>query len=375
MIAELNKPKAINWTVTLSKEDKNPYGGYAIKNLLKDIFPGASIGSYRTPVYSQVNNAVESNTAYIIFSPEFNPSKVDKAELYNYVKKGNYVFVSTNSFQKTFLDSFKLATNTRFTMVSTDSTSVNFVNPSLKAKENYAFLRSTIDQYFSKIDTGLTVVLGNNNYDEINFIKIAVGQGAYFIHANPVCFSNYFLVYKDNADYAAKALSYIPANVSKLYWDEFYKTGRGGPTTPLRVFLMNEYLRWALRLALIGMIIYVLFQIKRKQRIIPVIEPLKNTSLDFIKTVASVYFNERNNNSIAAQKINYFLEFIRHRFHIATHFLDEDFKQQLGRKSGLDQDTVNDLVSLMINVSAQAQVSDNVLLSLNNKIDNFYKKL
>jgi hypothetical protein len=170
-------------------------------------------------------------------------------------------------------------------------------------------------------------------------------------------------------------LSYIPANVSKLYWDEFYKTGRGGPTTPLRVFLMNEYLRWALRLALIGMVIYVLFQIKRKQRIIPVIEPLKNTSLDFIKTVASVYFNERNNNSIAAQKINYFLEFIRHRFHIATHFLDEDFKQQLGRKSGLDQDTVNDLVSLMINVSAQAQVSDNVLLSLNNKIDNFYKKL
>ena len=145
IIAELNKPKAINWTVTLSKEDKNPYGGYAIKNLLKDIFPGASIGSYRSPVYSQVNNAVESNTAYIILSPEFNPSKVDKAELYDYVKKGNYVFLSANSFQKTFLDSFKLATNTRFTMVSTDSTSVNFVNPSLRAKENYAFLRSTID--------------------------------------------------------------------------------------------------------------------------------------------------------------------------------------------------------------------------------------
>ena len=34
---------------------------------------------------------------------------------------------------------------------------------------------------------------------------------------------------------------------------------------------------------------------KRKQRIIPVIEPLKNSTVDFVHTVASVYFNAKDN--------------------------------------------------------------------------------
>jgi hypothetical protein len=375
LIAELNKPKEIDWRVTLSKDDKIPYGGYAVKSILKEIFLQAFIGSYETPAYNQVNNSSDKNTAYIILSPAFSPSRPDKEELDKYVRRGNYVFVAADQFQKVFLDSFKLVTNTRFTLVSKDSTSVNFVNPALKAKTDYTFLRGTIDQYFSKIDTANTVVLGNNSFGEINFIKIPFGKGAYFINANPVCFSNYFLIYNDNASYAAKALSYIPANVSKIFWDEYYKPNKGGAATPLRVFLMNEYLRWALRLALIGMAIYVLFQVKRKQRIIPVIEPLKNTSLDFVKTVASVYFNDKNNNGIAEQKINYFLDFIRQRFNISTQALDETFKQQLIRKSGVDNESIDELINLLVKVPEQHYVSDSLLMKLNNKIDNFYNQV
>ncbi|MEJ7677787.1 MAG: hypothetical protein WKG06_07955 [Segetibacter sp.] len=65
---------------------------------------------------------------------------------------------------------------------------------------------------------------------------------------------------------------------------------------------------------LAGLLLYVLFEMKRRQRIIPVITPLKNSTLDFVKTVASVYYNEKDNNGIADKKVNYFLEFVRSRF-------------------------------------------------------------
>jgi hypothetical protein len=50
--------------------------------------------------------------------------------------------------------------------------------------------------------------------------------------------------------------------------------------SPMRFILNNPPLRYAWYLLLLGLLIFVLFNAKRKQRIVPVIEPLKNTSLD-----------------------------------------------------------------------------------------------
>ena len=169
-------------------------------------------------------------------------------------------------------------------------------------------------------------------------------------------------------------MSYIPANVSTVFWDEYYKLGPAGASTPLRFLLSNEYLTWALRLALVGLVLYVLFQMKRRQRIIPVIEPLRNTTLDFIKTVANVYFNSRDNNSIAQKKATYFLEFIRQRFNLSTQNLSDDFAEQLSRKSGVEKDNVLQLLELIKKLPS-ATVSDTALIVLNNKIDHFYKQV
>lgn len=371
---ELNKPKPIDWTVSLSNSKKAPYGGYIINDRLKDLFPNSKISSFRTPVYEQLNNFNKEKTAYLLLGPSFELSKADMDEMKNYVVNGNYVFLAYGNYPKSFLDSFKLKTDTRFSITGKDSTSINFVNPALKAKAGYTFLHSTLDDYFSGIDTALHLVLGINDNGKPNFIKMPYGAGAFFVHTNPICFSNYFLLHHDNASYAAKAMSYIPQDVSDIYWDEYYKQGRGGASTPLRFLLSNDYLRWALRIALIGMILYVLFQLKRKQRIIPVIAPLRNTSLDFIKTIASLYFNAKDNNGIADKKINYWMDFVRHRFNISTQVLNEEFVNYLSRKSGIEKREINELIVLIAEISSK-QVNDNLLLMLNNKIDNFYKQV
>lgn len=374
VLTELNKPQPIDWTVSLSQIHKSPYGGYIVSQRLKDIFPNSNIQSYRTPLYEQINNYDDSNTAYILIGASFNPSKEDINELKNYVVTGNYAFLSYQSMPKSFLDSFNIKTSTRFTFETKDSTSINFVSPAVKSPRNYTFLRSTIDEYFSKIDTSYTIVLGTNDRGDANFIKIPYGDGAFFIHINPLCFSNYFLLNGDNAVYASKALSFIPAKVSRIYWDEYYKLGRGGADTPLRFLLSNEYLRWALRVAMIGMILYVLFQMKRKQRIIPVIEPLKNSTLDFVRTVSGVYFNAKDNRGIAEKKISYWLEFVRNRFNLSTHLLDGDFAEQLSKKSGVKKEEIQQLLGIINGISTK-QVNDPLLLTLNNSIDNFYKQV
>jgi hypothetical protein len=56
-----------------------------------------------------------------------------------------------------------------------------------------------------------------------------------------------------------------------------------GASTPLRFFLTNDFLRWALRLSVFGLILYILFEMKRRQRVIPVITPLRNSTVRFCK--------------------------------------------------------------------------------------------
>ena len=375
IVAEINKPQPVDWTVTLSNTDKNPFGGFIVYNQLKHIFPNARIQADRTSVYQHINNSLETNAAYIIMCAAYRPASTTTAELKKYARKGNYIVVSADWLYTPFLDSLGVEAQSPVSLKPKDSTSVNFVNKALKARQSYTFIKGTIDRYFSKIDTAKTIVLSTNNKGRPVYIKIPYGRGAFFIHAAPVCFSNYFLLFKNNASYASKALSYIPAGVQHVYWDEREKSGPEGPQTPFRFFLSNEYLRWALRLSLIGMMLYVLFEMKRRQRIIPIIEPLKNSTLDFVKTVAGVYFNEKNNKSIADQKIAYFLEFIRSRFGLSTNEIDRDFAEQLHRKSGLNKDEIADLTNSITAVSENNIITNHTLLNLNRNIDNFYKEL
>ncbi len=373
VVAEINRPKPVDWTVTLSNADKNPYGGFIVYSQLQHIFPASVISSNRNSVYQQINNTEETNTAYIIMGAAYRPASTTTTELKNYVSKGNYVIASADWFYTPFLDSLGVEADRFVTLAAKDSTSVNFVNKALKTTKNYTFFRGTIDQYFSKIDTAKAIVLSTNNKGRPVYIKIPYGRGAFLLHSAPLCFSNYFLLHKHNASYASKALSYLPATVQRVYWDEHEKLGVEGPQTPFRFLLSNEYLRWALRLALIGMILYVLFEMKRRQRIIPIVEPLKNSTLDFVKTVAGVYFNEKNNKEIADQKTTYFLEFIRHRFNLASHDMNHDFTEQLHRKSGVNKDDLTTLINIIVAVSENKNITDHTLLNLNRNIDNFYK--
>jgi len=373
IVFEITKPKPIDWSETLSKEDKNPYGSYILFHQLKDIFPNVVINSYRLPVYNQLNNFSDSNSAYLLIDPELTFSEPDVDAILSYAANGNYVFISAEAMNKNFLDSLHINTSRRLTSKNFDSVRLNFSNPHLHASDDYKFHRFTIDGYFDKFDTTTAIVLGSNQFNDADFLRINYGNGAFFVHAAPICFSNYFMLTQNNADYSAKALSYLPQNVKQIFWDEYYKLGPEGSQNPLRFILTNRYLKWAYRIALITVIIFVFFEMKRRQRIIPVIEPLRNSTLDFVRTVGGVYFHQHNNKNIAEKKIQYFFEFIRSHFYLSTVYLDDEFIRSLSKKSGITESGARDLINYVSLVSASESIADSELLELNTRIDSFYK--
>lgn len=373
IIAEVNKPEQPDWSISFSEAKKTPYGSYILYHELKNIFSSAKINTYREPLYNKLHGKEFENTALVLISLNIMPGELDIKEAIKYAENGNYIFISASHFSKSFLDTLGL-TIKRSSFFNYKDSIYNFVNPALKADQGYSTDKSYFDQYslgISKPDS--TVILGVNGHKEPNFVRVNVGEGAFFIHTDPFCFTNYFMLHKNNSEYTSKALSYLPSDVTDIMWDEYYKLGRDGARTPLRFFLSNTYLRWALWLAVIGLLLFVLFEMKRKQRIIPVIDPLRNTTLDFVKTVANVYFNQKDNAGIANKKIIHWMEFIRQHFFMSTQELDAEFKELLSKKSSVGKKEIQRIIDYYFFIQNNT-VSDSLLMHINNTIDNFYKQ-
>ena len=113
---------------------------------------------------------------------------------------------------------------------------------------------------------------------------------------------------------------------------------------------------------------------KRRQRIIPIIEPLKNSTVEFANVVGQVYYEQRNNMNIAQKMIIFFYEHLRTKYYLKTNPLDNEFIERLSQKTGIELSFARELIGHIKYVLVQHQVGDHELIRLNQLIEQFYKK-
>jgi hypothetical protein len=366
LVAQFNKPKPTDWSTTLSSNDKIPFGTYILYNRITDIFPGAKVKTFREPVYNVIDDENIENGTYMIIGDDIDIDTNDYVQLKKYIEKGNDVFIAANTFSGELAKILKINTeNDR-----SPATRIGFINN--QWKDNlYDVDKYSSNGYFADFDTAKAVVLGNNQYHHFNYIRFPMGKGNLYLNANPQMFTNYSLLQDMGAAYSSIALSYVK-NSKNLYWDQYYTLGREGAESPMRVFLQNNSLRWAFYIAIFSLLVFVLYEMKRRQRIIPIIPPLNNTTVEFAGIVGQVYYEQRNNGNIAQKKAAYFLEHIRSTYNIRTQVFDEEFITTLSQKSGAKPELVKDLANQITHVNITSQISDNELIDLNRNIEQFY---
>jgi len=372
VLVEYNQPKPVIWTPTYARDDKIPFGTYVLYHQINDIFPGSEIRNFREPAYNVINDHDINYATYIIICEDINLNEYDIKKLMEFIKKGNDVLISANSFSALFSKKFHIETDADYQSGSKPD-SIHFVNQYLNKNKRYALRKKSYSVYFSEIDTARAVSLAQNQSGQSTLVRYKTGKGALYLNTNSEQFTNYSLLKPDGADYASKVLSHLK-NSKTILWDEYYTKGREGEESMMRVFLRNASLSAAYYITLVSLIIFVFYQMKRRQRIIPVIEPLQNSTLDFVNVVGQVYYEQRNNQNIAEKKILFFLEHLRTLYFVRTNPLNEEFIQQLSQKTGINYPFVQEVVEQINYISAQKHVNDQELIKLNHLIEQFYIK-
>ena len=378
------KNRELDERITLRRQDKIPYGTYVAYRNLKYIFPQASISVNRNePGYWDSLSNYESGQAIIVITDQFSPFDDELKRLISFAESGNDVFISS-PYISTSADKL-LGCSSRANSLSTDGTEpgkeieFSLTDPPFAGNSVYNYPGMSEGGYFTSIDTSTTEILGYDKAKRPVFIHLRAGTGNFYVHLEPLAFSNYFLLHKKNIGYYEKALSVIGPGVRKLVWDEYYlnrQTGRNREQKKgwLTVLLRYPGLRAALLTAMITLLLYVLFEMRRKQRYIPIMTKPKNDSMDFVKTIGRLYYDKGDHRNLSRKMGSYFLEYVRNRYKLPTGRLDDDFVKALQYKSGSDESTIRGIISFIRYAEDAPLITNRELTDFHKQLENFYQK-
>lgn len=378
VFAQIFKPKPLDWTESFSADSKIPYGGYLLHEYLPSLFPVQDITQNRTPIFNYADT-LNPQKNWIFINKSFGLDGFETDILLSQIQQGAHVFIAARTYQNAFRDTLDIATTFNNpllgggSILDDDTARVHFTNPALQTSTGYPYYKSTTQTHFSTIDSSQAVTrLGENEDGNTIFLKIDIGEGSLYLHSNPTLFTNYFVRDEKGAEYAAKALSYLPDQT--IIWDEYYKDVNRQDGSVVRYVVSEENLRRAWMLSIVGLLLFMIFRAKRKQRVIPEITPPENSSIEFAKTIGDLYMEKGDHKLIADKKIRFFFDYIRTNLRLDTDEETTQLTRDIANRSGIDHSKIEAIFDVIEITSSKENISAKELKLLTDRIDQFYNK-
>jgi hypothetical protein len=374
MVTEIMRPKPLSWKSSFTANDKIPFGAYVIFEELTSLFKNATIEKINKDPYAFLKDSLyPSKSAYVFINDNISIDKQQLKVFKNYVAAGNTIFISARNFGQVIRDSLLTESTQDYAIIEANLKPL-FFNSNLTQDSIPKFKKGVYKAVFTTIDTVNTKALGYYEMEEeasvetLNYISMSFGKGTFLFHTLPEAFSNYYLLDGNNR-YAAQVLSYIDADT--IYWDTYLKSGRKIVDAPMRFVFNHKALQWAYYTFILGILLFVIIKGKREQRIIEVVVPFENTSIEFTKTIGDLYFQHKDFGNIIAKQITYFLEGVRSKYYLDTTDLNSNFIEKLALKSSTPIEKTTKLIDLITRLKQKTVYNEQDIIALNKQIEDF----
>lgn len=364
---------------SFASKDKKAGGAYAAVKMLPSLFGNRPVQILTKPFtrsYDKDDELKRTGNVYILVADELFATEQDVADMLSYAMNGNELFIAVNKPDPVLAKKLELKVVDGENHQDEASVSVqSYHDMSIPFVASFRYNGMVSGSYFSGMDSSFTTVLGTNYKGKPNFVRIEYGRGRIFLLLNPYTFTNYFVLHNNNNEALAHQLSYMDQVAANVYWDDYYPaqhSARSGAFTEWQVLMRYPAMRWALWLTVLLMLLYVIFESKRRQRIIPDKPMLANTSLEFVDALGQLYYQQHDNYNLAHKMILHLLEYIRNRYYINTNVLNDQFVEALSRKASMPDSDIRELLGMIDHIQQAGTLSDEYLRDFYKCIQLFY---
>ncbi|MBD3903685.1 hypothetical protein NAL32_01305 [Chryseobacterium sp. Ch-15] len=363
---EVNKKEVTDWRKNFDVNKKSPFGLFVFNKEAKDLFKN-NLTKIDVAPYDYYTEKEKKPHNILIVESEIDQESWSK--ILDEVSKGSDAMIIANRLPKNISDTIgfygsKISYEDQNVLKLTDKKYQNdFIKlDKFPSGRGFSYIKPNVQVLGKTVE--------ENNDDQANFIKTPFGKGTIYVHCEPLFLTNYYLLQSGNVKYAQSVFSYL--NDRETLW--FVESNTKESSSLLRFILSNPALKYAWWVFLGGLILFIFFNVKRKQRIVPIIEPFKNTSAEFVKSIGNLYMQEGDFHDMMAKKAQYFLNKVRIDLLIDTQNLDDEFAKKLQLKTGKSVEMVNEVIILIKKAQdPYASVMKEDLARINSLLDEILK--
>ena len=433
-LLQVNLPKKFVWSPTFSHVDKQPLGCFVFDSVLTQSFPNGYHVTKKTFFQLDQEHAKEKISVLMVVDQQ-NLKQLDVKYLCNIARRGGKVMVVASSsfddgrnadtvvvdeLERTFkvkiedglyfslrgiLSGLKahdndmydtIYWNNRETMYAAQSYRMfyNMVGGTLfvdsvpKVKRlAYTLSTAGYDYKYDSLYVGDftrfdTIVDKKERIERIDTfaikkipaaVSVPYGKGEVIFVSSPLLFTNYGMLEGNTFVYIFRLMSYL-ADLPVYRTEAYVKTDAMlvAEQSPFREFIKRPPLRWALYLALLGVVLFMIFTARRRQRVIPIMSKPANRSLEFIQLIGTLYYQRKDHVDLVRKKFKLFAEELRKTAGVDISDVNTDDREYLllAEKTGMNSDRLKKVIrQIRLALHSEGNISVEEMRSLIDAMD------
>lgn len=204
-------------------------------------------------------------------------------------------------------------------------------------------------------------------------VSVPYGKGEVIFVSSPLLFTNYGMLEGNTFVYIFRLMSYL-ADLPVYRTEAYVKTDAMlvAEQSPFREFIKRPPLRWALYLALLGVVLFMIFTARRRQRVIPIMSKPANRSLEFIQLIGTLYFQRKDHVDLVRKKFKLFAEELRKTAGVDISDVNTDDREYLllAEKTGMNSDRLKKVIrQIRLVLHSEGNISVEEMRSLIDAMD------
>lgn len=220
-----------------------------------------------------------------------------------------------------------------------------------------------------------------DDHENIHGVRIYKNKGSITFIQTPLIFTNHLLANGNTFDLVNYLMQSTHAEKLRYYdirFSRFNSQSNSNPfgDSPVSFILSQKSLRLAWYFTLAILVLFGLFQIKRQQRAIPILEPFQNLSLGYAKAIALLQFGSSNRNQTIGDEIyRFFKTNIENRINLPFHTFNHSVEQHLLRVLPKQKKLLAETFYLLRKLESKAVLDNEELVRLYNNTRHIISEL
>lgn len=399
-----------NWRESYRFDHQQPFDTYALYELLEARPEGLVL--MEDSLSDLTTSLTESTTNYVFIGSYAYYTDRSVTQLLDFVERGNTAFIAANELPED-LAAHLFGDDCYYSFYNDDermgSISLDTAGLQLTTGNDESFVMYNVYNYEHQqrmtrfINAGLLCdealdneIIGTLEEYNANFLRLSWGAGNFYFHANPIFFTNYYLIDSLQHDYPEAVLTGVLEH-GPVYWDEASRVPPsvarqrsqqrarnqpgGGYNGGRNLLSGNEALSYIqeqppLALAwytlILAALLYVVFRGKRRQRIIPIINRRENASKRFIDTISRLVYQKGHHLALARQELANLRYHLQDRFGVRWKD-NEPPPENLAELIGADEKTTERALIEIRIVQGRKHLTDGELMRFYRSIEPLYQ--